>query len=386
MREWGRNMNLGFLDQSSKVTPLLVRLYDSQRLHSLAADKQPQAKAELTDAICELLEMELSPRESELVADVMIGLIRQSELDLRQALADRLAVLDNVPLRLVLQLANDEISVAGSVLRKSSSLSDLDLIYIIKSKTAEYWQEIAHRQAMSDQVMNMLADTGDFDTALVLAENKGIALNEYVITALSDLIQGNKENDTDRLAQPLLRREEVMADVAQILYQHVGEELKSFIQAEYGISHQSVIDMVDDVLLEFIDAEESGHEFAPTTAMLSDTRRQKQKGLLTIKLMLGTLRRGQIKSFVAQFSFFTGLDVDSVLEVLAQTNGQGLAVACKAFNINKEDFVSMYLLTNRVRNGGRMVEIKHMTKAINYYTRIDADVARDIIKNTASEN
>src|SRR5262245_34641947 len=130
-------MDLSFLDKSSGVTPILVRLYDSHKLYGLAKDKKPMARAELTSAVSDLLDMDLSPRESELIADVLIALMRQAEKDLRLALAERLSVSDKAPLRLILQISNDDIDIAAPVLRNSNVLGDLDLIYIIKSKSAE---------------------------------------------------------------------------------------------------------------------------------------------------------------------------------------------------------------------------------------------------------
>lgn len=372
-------MDLGFLDKASVVTPLLVRLYDTQRLHGLAKDEKPLARVELVSAVTELLDMELSPKESELIADVLIGLLRQAEMDLKQALAARLAVLDNVPLRLVLQLVNDDIDVAGPMLRQSPVLGDLDLIYIIKSKGPAHWQAIAARQEMSHQVMNLLVDTGDFETAMVLAGNGKIRLSEHVLTVLSDMAQRS-----DVLALPLLRREEVSQALARRLYQFVGEEVKAFIRARYSISGSSVAEAVDEIVLEMVDAAvEDAGEFVPTVAMLKAAERYREKGLLSIKLMLGALRRGQIQSFVAQFSYYCALPPRTILEILMQPSGQGLAVACRALEVSKEDFVSIYLLTNRLRNQGRMVDMKDITKAISYYDRIKPEVARDIIGNSA---
>ncbi|MEM7651130.1 MAG: DUF2336 domain-containing protein [Pseudomonadota bacterium] len=370
-------MDLGFLDKSSNVTPLLVRLYDSHKLHGLAKDNKPLARAELTSAVSELLEMDLSPRESELIADVLIGLMRQAELDLREALAERLAALDNVPLRLVLQLANDEIEVAAPVLRRSEVLGDLDLIYLIKSKGSAHWEEIAKREALSNQVMNLLSDTRDIRTAMALTKNENITLTQHVLTVLSDMAQ-----KSDKLAMPLLQREEVTKDIAKTLYKYVGAEIKTFIETQYGISEGSIIESVDEVILEMVEASEAVGEFSPSETMISAAERYKSKGLLTMKLMLGSLRRGQIPAFIAQFSKFTSLCPKTTLEILSQSSGQGLAVACKAFEISKEDFVSVFLLTNRVRNKGRMVDLNDMTRAISYYNRINEDVARNIIKNS----
>lgn len=370
-------MDLSFLDKSSSVTPLLVRLYDSQKLYKLAKDKKPLARAELTTAVTDLLQMELSPRESELIADVLIELIRQAEQDLKEALSERLSVLDNVPLRLVLQIANDEIEVAAPVLKNSSVLGDLDLIYIIKSKTPEYWQAIAERKAMSDQVLNILADTRDFETAVTLAENENITLTEHALGILADIAQGS-----DKLAQPLLRRNEVTEELARSLYEFVGQALKQYITENYPVESAAANEAVDEIVLDFVE-EKQATEFTPSAQMLKAADRYKDKGLLTVKLMLGTLRRGQIAAFIAQFSGFTGLPSQTIEELLQQTSGQGLAVACRAFEIDKPDFVSIYLLTNRVRNDVSMVDVKDMNRAVQYYDRIKPGVARDIIKNSS---
>lgn len=370
-------MNLSFLDKASNVTPLLVRLYDSHRLYGLAKDKKPLARAELTTVVSDLLQMNLSIRESELVADVLIELVRQAEKELREALAERLSILDNVPLRLILKIANDDIEIARPVLKNSPVLGDLDLIYIIKSKSTEYWQAIATRSTLSDQVINILADTRDIDTAIAMAENKNIKLSERAAVILSDMAQ-----DSETLAAPLLRREEIGNEIASKLYKFVGQELKKFITQNYQIESSLLIDTVNDVVLELTEAAQETGEFVPTANMLKAADRFKEKGLLTTQLMLGTLRRGQVQSFVAQFSKFTGLSTKTVEEVLTQPNGQGLAVACKAFGILKADFISIYLLTNRVRNRGRMVDMNDMTRAVNYYNRIKADVARNIMTNS----
>lgn len=374
-------MDLNVLDQSSKMTPLLVKLYDSHKLHSLAKDEQPHARVELTTAVSDLLEMELSPRESELVADVLIGLMRQAERDLRCALAERLSCMQNVPLRLMLQLANDDIDVAGSVLTKSVVLSDLDLIYIIKSKGEKHWQSIAKRPHMSDQMINILVDTGEKGTVQNLVENKKIKLTEYAIDVVADMAQKDEV-----LAKPLLQREEVSAEIAKRLYQHVGQALKDYIVQAYDLNiGGSVTNMVDEVILEFVEAAEEGDDLMPSKSMINAAQRYKEKGLLTIKLMLGSLRRGQISAFVSQFAKYTGMSIETVAAILQQQSGQGLAVTCRAFEIPKADFMSIFLLTNRIRSNGKMVDLNDMTKAMNYFTRVDIDVAKGIIKHSIDE-
>jgi uncharacterized protein (DUF2336 family) len=369
-------MNLSFLDKTEGVTPLLVKLYDSHKLHGLARDKQPQARSELTNAVTELLDKDLSPRETELIADVLIALMRQAEKDLRQALSERLSVMNSVPLRVALHIANDSIDIAAPVLKNSPVLGDMDLIYIIKSKSAEYWRSIAQRRKLSDQVQNILADTKDFKTAVELSRNLYIEMTDHTLTVLSDIAQGQ-----DELAVPLLRRDEITKDIAAKLYRNAGENLKQMIAQNFGIGSNTAIQAVDEIVLDLEDSA-TAKEFMPSKATLNAADRFKEKGLLTINMMLGSLKRGQISSFISQFSKFCGLTPETIIEILKQPNGQGLAVACKAFGIEKQDFTSIYLLTNKVRNDDKSAQIKDITKAVQYFDHIRPEVAQSIMYNS----
>lgn len=372
-------MDLSFLDNSSNVTPLLVRLYDSHTLYGLAKDKKPSARAELTAAVTELLNMELSERESELIADVLISLIRQAETDLKQAMAERLSVIDNVPLRLALQMANDEIAVAGPMLRNSNVLGDLDLIYIVKSKSADYWRAIAERKKLSDKVMNILAETQDFETALTLTKNNNITLSEHTLGILSSIAQGS-----DVLAQPLLRRDEVDAELARALYQYVGDELKRFITQTFPLGSEETKDIIDETVEELKSATQQ-RPFYPSSETIKTALGYQHKGHLDVGLMLSALQRAQIDVFVAQFAAFCGLTPETTLDILSQKNGQGLAIACRAVDIDKTDFVSMFLLTNRVRNMSAMVDVGDMGRAVEYFNKIDRKTALGILNGSASE-
>lgn len=365
-------MDLSFIDKSSKMMPMLVKLHDSHRLYSLAQDDKPLAKAELSSAMTELIEMDTNIREEELISDVMIALMRQAEQDLRMALSEKLSAMNEVPLRLALHLANDEIDVATPMLEKSPVLGDMDLIYIIKSKTSEYWQAIAKRNSMSDHVINVLAETRDNPTAHNLIQNMNIVLPEKA--ALEITAMASHEED---LAKGLLHRSEISDDIAVKLYSVVGQELKQYIARNFNLPTDTVISAVDDVILEFKEVVVS--EFTPTKAMLNAAQKYKERGLLTIDLMLSTLRRGQIQSFLAQFTVFSGTPLSVVEKFLSHPNGNGLAVLCKANDILKSDFVTIFLLTNRMRNKGRMVDVADMNKAVAIFNKLDMDMAIGVL-------
>lgn len=365
-------MDLTLLDKGSSVTPLIVKLYDDHKLYALARDKNPESRKQLTAAIADVLEQNVGISENELIADILIALTRQAEVELRQAIAERIAVMESVPLRLVLQLANDEIEVATPVLRHSPVLGDLDLVYIIKSKGPDYWKEIAAREKLSGYMINMLTETRDVPTAIAIAKNSGITIPGNALSLLAELAEQSAE-----LANPLVRRAEITDQLAARLYRFVGEELKSFIKAHYTTDSAAAEKAVDEVVAEFSGAQTS---FAPTESMIQTAQKYKERGQLTIELMTASLRRGQFQNFVAMFSIYTGLPVDATLEVLTNQRGQGMALACRAFEIPKADFVTFFLLTNPMRSTIRIVDLKDMGRAIDYFDRLKPATARELIQ------
>ena len=373
-------MDSRLFEKSPDVAPLLVRLYDSHKLYELATDDTPVARAELTSAVAELLETDLAPREQELISDVLISLMRQAERDLREALSERLSVIDTVPLRIALQLANDDISVATPVLQKSNVLSDMDLLYIIKAKTAGYWQAIAARRGMSDQLINVLADTRDVSTARVLVDNKAIRLPMHAMSVIGEMVVANEE-----LGKPLLMRQELPESIARRLYSVVGAELKHYIRDYFGAFAGPASDAVDDVMLEFTEAIVSATRpvdlpaFMPGASMIAAAHAYKEKGRLSVNTMMETLQRGQYASFIAMFSVYAGMDAKIVHEMISESGGHRLAVACKALGVQKTDMTRFYMLSQRVRSSDRIINQGELMSAIRAYDKVTVASAQSMM-------
>ncbi len=374
-------MDLSQFDKSPHMTPLLVKLYDSHKLYGLVKDEKPLARAELTQAVTDLFERDLSGKEQELLADVMIGLMRQAETDLRRALAEKLAAFPNVPLRLVLHLANDEIEIASPILRHSLVLSDLDLIYIIKSQGPEYWQAIAARSNISDDVIDVLAETRDIATAIELSRNDRITLTRHAMNILAEM-----GRDDDKIARPLLHRSEIPEPLARSLYNYVSNDLKEYIGAFYhkdGGMDRKTETVVDDLILEFAEAPPPPKsEFMPSEAMLESAQKQAMANILNMDLMMDTLHKGQIAAFVAQFAEYTGIPVKKIHDFLRQPCPKGMAIACRAFRVQKSDFSRIYLMTHRMRSKNRLVNHKDMLELLQYFDKIRPETARRIVERS----
>lgn len=358
------------------IVPAKKYLGSVDHLYDLARNSSSKSRIQLAYEISVILEADISFQESEMVADVLITLLHESEKDVRKALSFRLSLIEKVPLRLILELANDDIDIATPVLISSPVLSDYDLMYIIKAQGASYWRLIAKRKALADRVTEMLAGTRDVETALTLLENEDIVLSESVMMLLSDLAQ-----EQSAVAMPLLERDEMSEALACRLFFHVGEDIKRWISKRYRISEELLTKSVDHVVKSGIEEPTYSAQSLPDAVMMEETLAAKDKGFLTIKMMIGTLRRSHIRSFVAQFSVFTGVSVNVLIPLLKQDNGQGLAVLSRAFDVSKQDFISLFMLTSKFWKNGQFVHPDDIRRALKYYDAISFDFASDIIKS-----
>lgn len=249
-------------------------------------------------------------------------------------------------------------------------MDDRDLSYIVQSQTKNHWQAIAKRAQLSKELIDMLADKKDLRTSINLSENKNIVLTGHAIIVLTDMAK-----NFESLAKPLLMREELSGDLASDLYNHVGHELKAYIKENFEVDHSIVDDIVDDIIFEFSDSQ---NKYAPKADLITAAENMWQRGFLNPHVMVENLRRGQISNFVAMFSVYCSLPIDTVIEMIYQSKAQGLAIACKATGIQKPEFVNMFLLTSSVR-GGKVIEQENLVRALAYYDRVTKKVAKRIL-------
>jgi uncharacterized protein (DUF2336 family) len=366
-------VSYNLLNSSPEAEYLLVQLYDKHRMYGLAKDRDPRARGELTDIMSDLLKVQLNLTETELVVDVLVSLVKQAEKDLRKAIAHKLSVMDDAPLRLVLFLANDEIEVATPILKHSMVLNDMDLVYIVKSKTPEYWQVIAERANMAPFLVDALAETKDLITAITLTGNKSIELTDNAMSLLGDMAKAN-----DTLARPLLMREEITHALVKDIYNFVGDSLKEHIRNNFDLKSVEFFNNTFNYVKEELMAAKENN-FTVHPEMVKTAEAHLAKKTLNTRTMLDYLKRGQIATFMACLSVYCGLSVKTVENMLRQNSAQGLAIVCRAMEVQKTDFTNMFLLTSRLR-GDRMVAHTELEKAIRYYDKITYEMARSIVK------
>ena len=137
----------------------------------------PRRRGEIASAIAALFFQDaarLRPELVDLFDNLLIDLVPHAELASRVDLAERFSRLDNAPPHLVGQLAREnEILVAGPVLRHSPVLDEAALVEIARLKGQGHLLAMTERPTLSTRITDVLVERGDRDVVRRAAGNAG---------------------------------------------------------------------------------------------------------------------------------------------------------------------------------------------------------------------
>ncbi len=147
-------------------------------------------RAEAARRIAELFfegAAKLRPSHVDLFDEILIDLVPHAELVARAELAERLSLLANAPRVLVGRLAREnEIVVAGPLLRRSPVLDEDALIEIARVKGQGHLLAMAERKTLSSDITDVMVERGDREVVRRAAANAGALFSE---SGYSELIR-----------------------------------------------------------------------------------------------------------------------------------------------------------------------------------------------------
>jgi uncharacterized protein (DUF2336 family) len=342
-------------------------------LFELARDKTVAGRQTLVATIGDLFFAQnqvLSDRERTLMTEILRQLIRDVEVSVRRALADRLAEQKTAPRDLVRALANDTIEVAHPLLVNSEVLLDLELVEIIRNRTLEHQLAIAIRKSLSEEVADALVETANVDVIKTLLENPHAQVSQKTMEYLVEQSQR-----VDTYQNPLLRRPELDAQLAKRMYWWVSAALRAYILEHFEIDPSELDETMETAVHDLT----SGPTGAPPKAVeLAD--RLSEHSQITPALILRTLRDGEVALFAALFARFTGIRLQLVHRMLFEPGGEGLCIACRGAGIDKSTFASIYVLTRKARGREQPSQLSEMAGILGLYERVLPEVAGLLLK------
>jgi uncharacterized protein (DUF2336 family) len=255
--------------------------------------------------------------------DVFNRLIDEIESKARAELSHHLAPLRNAPGELISRLARDEdILVAGPVLRQSRRLADIDLLEIAETKSQAHLLAISGRAGIAETVTNVLVRRGDREVARSVAENRSAVISDDGFTALvarseGDDVLAERVGQRPDIPPPLFRA--LLLKATAVVQQRLFASATPEVQAEI----RSVLARV---------SKEVGTKAAPRDY------REAQRTVAGLRLR-GQLNEGQIVAFaqarqyeemVAGLADLCAVPIDVVDRLMGGERPDPILILCKS--------------------------------------------------------
>lgn len=353
------------------------------KLIDLASETSSDKRRDLLREVTELFfetEAARSERESQLFDDVLRTVAADMQDGVLVELAQRFARTANPPVALMRDLAHHRFPVAELVLRNCKSLTDDDLIGVIKKQGQEHVRAIAQRETVSHTVSDAIVDGGDDHTVDVLLRNAGAQLARGTMEKVVDRAKENA-----RLHEGVVGRSDLPVDLLNEMYFVVETRLRGIILERNAQLDPEELDVAlmkaRTRMQKAVEAETA--EMAEARAMIA---RKAAMGRLDGSFVVSLHRDKRHSAFLFGLAEMTGVDVDVARMIVSRRDMDALAMLCRAANIERALFVTLAVLicggdraTSQAEEFGKLyakVPIEAAQRAMRFYkVRRSADSA-----------
>jgi uncharacterized protein (DUF2336 family) len=256
--------------------------------------------------------------------NLLTHLVERVETKARAELAMRLAPIEQAPNDVLVRLAcDDEITVAGPVLKQSKCLRTTDLVDIARQKSQAHLLAIAGRDRLEGQLTDVLVDRGNRDVVHLLAANAGAEFSHNGYSALVKRA-GRDESLTEKLG----RRLDIPLQLFRELLLRATETVRARLMALVSEDKQEIIRRVLANVSGEIDRE------APMTRDVAAAQHlvqvMQEAGRLNEPAMLAFARQSKFEEVIAGLAVLGAVPFDLIERLMQSDHNDALLVPCKA--------------------------------------------------------
>jgi uncharacterized protein (DUF2336 family) len=268
---------------------------------------------------------------------VLIGLVPHTEIAARADLAERLSLLANAPRALVGQLAReDEISVAGPLLRRSPVIDEGALIEIARIKGQGHLLAMSERQALSPDLTDIIVRRGDREVVRRAAGNAGALFSPAGYSALikragQDGVLTLKVGQRDDLSDQQLK--ELLSGSIDIVRRRLFEVVKPVRQAAIKQAISEISGIPERI--------ETGRDFAPAQRTILALH---GAGELNEAALLGFAKSYKYEESVAALSAMSGVKIATLDRLISGDRHDPVLIVGKTIGLEWATVRALILL------------------------------------------
>lgn len=311
--------------------------------------QQVRSRDALVQRLCDIVswpETRLPPYERQLAADILVGLLRTTDVQLRQRCAAGMIRVHDAPKALLRYLARDEISVAGPLLERGVGFDDSDLIATVRSGVAWHWLAVAKRRGLSEPVTDALIQTGDAAAIEAVLHSATSRLSTQGV----DMIVA-KSRQSPGLAPLLVQRPELKPTQALVLFWWAEHKPRLQILRRFAVDRLVLIQELADV---FKIAAAEGWADADTRKTLQlIERRQRNRAAATqspygsLEGALAAADGGLDRRLIHEIAHLAGVKPTTASQIFSDAGGEAIGVFCKAVGLKRPLMIALWKALRR---------------------------------------
>lgn len=354
----------------------MAKVYrDLSHLVNLAKEPSSDKRRELLRSVTDLFMDAPDQRtdvEREQFGEILGTVAREMEMEVRRALAQRLASVPEAPRNIILQLANDEIEVARPVLTTSPVLKDADLIAVSMVRSQDHLHAVAGRPTVSAAVADALVKRGDDKVLVNLVENRGATLSRAAMEKIVDRAQ-----TTEALHAPVVSRPNLPPDLLNSMFFAVSSGLKRDIMARMKDVAPALID--DAIRMTEKRMKRSIHTSDPEEEKAKIFVAQLQKsGPVTESLLFSLAKQKRFAEVHVVLARLAGLDLKTARRIFEQDSPEALAIACRACRFDRQTFSTLIL--SRLADAEATKSLDEAYDLLKLYDQVPVESAQRVMR------
>jgi len=342
-------------------------------------DIRRQLAQRLADVIC-IPESQLAPQERHMAGDVLVELLREADIELRERVAKRLVMLNEAPRTILVILAKDELQVAQHVLEKSKNLTDSDLIQIARKVPLSHRKVIAKRRHIADAVVDVLVEFLEEEVVEIALQNKGANFSE---TALQRILRMSRNHH--RYVELLQTRVELRPSHGLTMFWWADSDARRKILKRFSIARTVLQDSCADL---YPKAAANGWSDPVTRKALQFIeRRQRNRAAMNrseyegLEAVLEAAEAGGLTREITQeISYMAGVKPATGAQILTDTSGEAIAILCKAPGLKRDYIFKIWKALRRPAEDENGDMHPDLQRAISTYDEISTDKAQTVLR------
>jgi uncharacterized protein (DUF2336 family) len=300
---------------------------------------------------------------------ILFHLAKDVEAVVRKALAETVAESPNLPKKLAIDLANDDIDIARPILERCRVLEDPELVSIIKAQAMYHAHAVAGRPTVSGSVSDALIDTENIDAIVRLLANEGAQFSEQGLCRLATDFSG--VSDIQNL---LVKLPDLPSIVVEQLIDGIGDALEWDLVKSRSIEPTEAREIAKAMKSQAAKAIATRGGVQQATAAAMQDRMT--KGALKPLDILGYLRDGNVGKFEAALAALASLDGKKTKRLLYNMDKRALAALCIRCSLGTPQYMAIRMALDLAEMGVNEVRASRVKYPADTFSFIQSQYER----------